>query len=93
MASQFLRQIRFRKTLGVMSLAAGGAVTYSKADPDNWEKLTRPMIFWRKMAPIYLRYRYVEWSQPDAGKDVWEKMHEVYAPQVLETILQLVSKN
>jgi aarF domain-containing kinase len=51
------------------------------------ESMTRPLIFWRRMFPIYVEYRLSEFKS--TSKEEWQQLHQKYAPKVLDIILEL----
>lgn len=86
---KFLRRASF-VSVGVASVAAGGLYIN---DPAIFENLERPYTFWSKMFPIYAKYRYLQWklakTPEEEANAIWDKVHEEYAPKVLDIFLEL----
>ncbi|KAF1795000.1 Protein kinase-like domain [Phytophthora cactorum] len=80
-----------RMLLGSTAMGAGG-VTYAAHSDEGFN---RSLYFWRKAFPIYLHYRaaqlYMEHAQlSDEEQDAeYEKLHEKYAPEVFDIVLEL----
>lgn len=80
-----------RLLLGSTAMGAGGMTYVAHSD----EGFNRSLYFWRKAFPIYLHYRaaqlYMERAHlSDEEKDAeYEKLHEKYAPEVFDIVLEL----
>jgi aarF domain-containing kinase len=72
----------FRPGVAALTLAGSSFFLY-----DDLESITRPLIFWKRMFPIYLEYRITQFKS--ASDLEWKRLHEKYAPQVLDIILDL----
>ncbi|KAI8895917.1 ABC1 family-domain-containing protein [Globomyces pollinis-pini] len=71
---------------GIVLGSTSGVYLYLK----DKEQPFRPLTFWRKIMPIYMHYRYVQWTkQEELNPNVWEDLHLKYAPKVLDAILEL----
>ncbi|KAJ3377002.1 hypothetical protein HDU92_008722 [Lobulomyces angularis] len=89
------------KIVSGSSLILGAAVIYNKETSDSTSIpsapfttiLQRPFHFWSKLFPIFLHYKYTQWSvngKNDADQDAaFELLHETYAQNVLDLILEL----
>jgi aarF domain-containing kinase len=71
--------------VGACTTVLGSTIFASKSDISD---ITRPILFWNKMFPIYLSYKFNEWYDNNNPEN-WESIHQQYAPQVLATILEL----
>jgi aarF domain-containing kinase len=72
----------FRPGVAALTLAGSSFLLY-----DDIESITRPLIFWKRMFPIYLEYRITQFKSTSDLE--WKRLHEKYAPQVLDIILDL----
>jgi aarF domain-containing kinase len=72
------------KRLGMATVCGGTFFVLQ----DGFEGMNRPLLFWKRMLPIYFDYKYNQW-QGMTQEWEWKKLHEKYAPQVLDIILEL----
>ena len=79
--------------VGTAVVAEAGAAGYLYTHPDASEQLGRTVYFWTHAFPIYLDYRYTQWSVsslPEAEQDVrYNRLHDKHAQEILEIVLHL----
>jgi aarF domain-containing kinase len=92
-----------RVVIGAGAVGTASIAYTSYTDPAFVPRMKRPLTFWVKMFPIYAHYRLTEfklnWVKPTDAAQLreWTKdkdacfheLHEVYAPQILDLILEL----
>ncbi|CAI5747299.1 unnamed protein product [Peronospora destructor] len=81
-----------RLLLGSTAATGAGGVTYAMHSDEGFN---RSLYFWRKAFPIYLHYRAAQLYMdhlgfPDKEQNIeYEKLHEKYAPEVFDIVLEL----
>eukprot|EP00835_Amoeboradix_gromovi_P007009 NODE_989_length_2510_cov_0.196429.p1 type:complete len:366 gc:universal NODE_989_length_2510_cov_0.196429:661-1758(+) len=80
----------YKRILGVSAVGFAG-FTY-QADPKDYA-YKRPILFWGILAPIFARYKYVEYITKDLSDEDqaerFRELHVKYAPTVLELFFNL----
>ena len=84
------------KKIAIATLFSAPVVYTQPIDSSFSERAKRPAKFWSKLLPVFLHYKSTQFylnsiaSKSQAEKDlVYEKLHEKYADQVLDLILDL----
>ncbi|KAJ1502924.1 hypothetical protein HMI56_002438 [Coelomomyces lativittatus] len=87
-----------RGTMDTLALGSGYLYYQHEIKKDQKVKdacmhITRPAYFWSRLFPIYLHYRWTEFTVKHKTEmeqnEAFEVLHQKYAPVVLNTILHL----
>ena len=84
---------RFRWTSIAIGTVVVGGIGIDLVDHTFWKRISRPVLFWQEMFPIYLQYKYTKWKTADQPPEevarIYEELHKRHAPEVLGVILRL----